>query len=232
MQTVVAGRFRLRLLRLGYQPVDIDVQVAADDVTLGVLDGPGIPVPLATIRVRETSACTDARASGHVGNLWRLFEVALATQVADQDMAAVAERWMSYEQRVNVRSGMVEQLHVRDDANGSPSGFHPAPASALADRGFISADDAGLTYFLPVARTLLSPEFLERYCFRVGDEPGLAGDTRSLAFRPARATPGRTDVAGNMVFSPDGQLLESVRFEYVNLPATLDGTRAAGKVAF
>lgn len=102
LQTVVAGRFRLRLLRLGYQPVDIDVQVAADDVTLGVLDGPGIPVPLATIRVRETSTCTDARASGHVGNLWRLFEVALATQVADQDMAAVAERWMSYEQRVNV----------------------------------------------------------------------------------------------------------------------------------
>lgn len=232
VRPVVAGRFRLRLLRLGYQPVEISVQVAADDVALGVLDGPGIPVTLAAIRVRGTSECTDARASGRVGDLWRLFEVALATQVADQGMAAVAERWLYYEQRVNARSGMVEQLHLRDDASGSSSGFHPAPASALAERGFVSADDAGFTYFLPVAGTLLSPEFLDRYCFRAGDGRGPAGDARSLAFRSAREAPGRTDVAGDMVFSPGGQRLEYVRFEYVNLPAALAGSHAEGKVAF
>ena len=232
VRPLVSGNYRLRLLRLGYRPVEISVPVEAADVALGVLDGPGVPVPLATIRVRGTSECTDARASGRVGDLWRLLEVALATQLADQGIPAVRERWLNYEQRVNARSGLVEELRIRDDALGSPSGFHPAPASALASHGFISADDEGFTYFLPVASTLLSPEFLERYCFRADDRRGPDGDALSLAFRSSRAAAGRTDVAGEMVFSPGGQLLEYISFEYVNPPAVLAGTHADGKVAF
>ncbi len=232
VRPLVPGSYRLRLLRLGYSPLEISVRVGAADVALGILDGPGVPVPLATIRVHGTSACTDARASGRVGDLWRLLEVALATQLADQGISAVGERWLNYEQRVNARSGMVEELQVRDDALGSPRGFHPAPASALADRGFIAPDDAGFTYFLPVATTLLSPEFLQRYCFRAGDGRGPTGDALSLAFRSAREAPGRTDVSGEMVFSPSGKLLEYVRFEYVNPPGVLAGTHAEGKVAF
>ncbi|MGB8860478.1 MAG: hypothetical protein WCC60_14535, partial [Ilumatobacteraceae bacterium] len=206
--------------------------MVAADVVLGVVDGPGVPVPLATIRVRGTSECVDARASGRVGDLWRLLEVGLATQIADQGPTALAERWLTYEQRLNARTGIVEQLNVRDERSGTPSGFHPAAAAALSDRGFISEDDEGFTYFLPVASTLLSPEFLERYCFRADDRRGPDGDALSLAFRSAREVPGRTDVAGEMVFSASGRLLEYVRFEYVNPPAVLAGTRAEGKVAF
>lgn len=232
VRPVEPGSFRLRLLRLGYRPVEISVRVAAADVVLGELEGPGVPVPLATIRVRGTSECTDARANGRVGDLWRLLEVGLAAQVADQGAPRVAERWLNYEQRVNARTGIVAVLQIQDDAGGSPSGFHPAPASALADRGFILAEDAGFTYLLPVATTLLSPEFLARYCFRADDGRGPSGDALSLAFRSASEAVGRTDVAGEMVFSPGGQLLEYVRFEYVNPPVVLAGTHAEGKVAF
>lgn len=232
VRPAATGRFRLRLLRLGYRPVEISVEIAEVDVALGVVEGPVAPLPLATIRVRGSSQCTDARAAGRVGDLWRLLEVGLASQVADQGMSAVGERWLSYEQRVNARTGMVEVLQLSDEASGWLGGFQAAPASALADRGFISEDEAGFTYFLPVATTLLSPEFLERYCFRADDGRGPEGDAISLAFRATRETAGRTDVAGEMTFSPGGQLLEYMRFDYVNPPAVLAGTRADGKVTF
>jgi hypothetical protein len=232
LRTVGAGRFRLRLLRLGYEPVEIEVQVGADDVTVGTLDGPGIPVSLAAVRVRGATECASARRHGRVGELWPLFEVALATQVADQRMAGVPERWLSYEQRLNARSGLVEQVRIRDETSGTTTGFHAAPASALAGRGFVAEDLGEVTYFLPVAGTLLSPEFLERYCFAPGDGATPDSGARSLAFRANGLAPGRTDVAGDMVFSADGEHLEYVRFEYVNLPSTLAAARAFGNVMF
>jgi len=232
LRSVVAGRYRLRLLRLGYQPVEVDVQVGTADLSLGMLQGPGTPVSMTAIRVHGTSDCVAPRTSEPVTDLWSLFEVALATQLADEGTATAAQRWLLYEQQVNAQTGHVEHLQLREESGGTVSGFRPAPAAALARGGFVAADRDGFTFFLPVAGTLLSPEFLEQYCFRRGEDSSTAGDAPSLAFRPRRAAPGRTDVAGEMAFAAGGRQLAYVRFDYVNLSAALSGTRASGKVAF
>lgn len=224
------GTYRLRLLRLGFQPVERQVTFVGADIDLGTIDGPGTLIDLAPVRVRGSNECSDARAGGRVGDLWRLFEVALATQIADEARSAVAERWLSYEQRLDTRTGIVEEVTVRDAATSG--GYRPAPASALADRGFVTPDGHGVVYFLPVAATLLSPEFLERYCFRADDSTATGSTARSIAFRALRSAEGRTDVAGAMRFSPDGRTIDQLQFDYVNLPGALARSKARGSVVF
>lgn len=232
MRSIASGQYRLRLLRVGFRPVEIDIRVDASDVTLGTLDGPASLVSLAQIRVQDRSDCVEPRANGRVGDLWGLIEVALASQLADLAAPASAQRWLSYEQRIDPRNGVVEQVDFHEEARGASSAFRPAPASVLAGRGFIAEDEEGFTFYLPVAETLLSPEFLNRYCFRVGERTPAAGDAPSLAFRPTKMASGRTDVSGEIAFALEGQQLDYVRFEYVNLPDALVGSRASGKVTF
>ncbi len=227
-RSVTSGRYRLRALRLGFQPVEVLVEVGTQDVALGTIDGPTRPIALPAVRVRGTQDCVDAREEGETRDLWRLFEVALATQVADARGPRPPERWSTYEQRIDARSGMVTQVRVTDGAAGAAGGFQPAPAAALAELGFVTEDAAGFTYFLPDAATLLAPEFLERYCFRAVRATGAI----ALGFRAARARTGRTDVAGELVFSADGTRIELVRFDYVGLPSSIEGATASGLVRF
>jgi hypothetical protein len=209
-----AGRYRVRVRRVGFRPYVSDpIELAPARAVTVVVQSQ--PVVLSTIVISARSSCRSPgpQASLSLATVWGEATKALeASQLTLADLQGIGRAW------TYVTTGGSRMSLKSDTTYFTVSGARPFGAldpDALAAGGYVIGDAmSGWTYFGPDEAVLLSPSFARTHCFRLVREsaaPGMIG----VAFEPVRAR--RTaDIAGIVWLDEKTSELRRIVFRYVN----------------
>ena len=221
--TGAAGRFHLKVMRLGFQPTVSPAFDLHGDTTVAIALT-DIPFVLPAVAIRDRQNCRvhpDTTAAGAATfALWDQARTALLAAAITLD-----ERDYRFTKLLHVRLYDTKRHELRDIAlqNAESEGTAPwvsLPAEQLRRNGYVTEDDSGMTFFAPDLDVLLSPYFAEAHCFRLTSlappEPGEIG----LDFEPA-ARLRHVEIRGTLWLDSASSELRTLRFTFVNLPIAL-----------
>ncbi len=126
---------------------------------------------------------------------------------------------------------IVRSQRVKSATNPTTHAFRSLPADQLADKGYVVSDNTGTTYYAPDADVLLDDSFASTHCFHLQAAPGddhLIG----VAFSPARSRRDALDIEGVLWVDRTTAELETLEFEYTNLPDLVHPAHPGGRVEF
>lgn len=229
------GAYLLRILRIGYLPVDSTVSLSEGETLTRLMALAGAPVALPEITVAGTATCGDrARKDTLSGAMWTQAGTALA--ITAQTVKSQAYRFQTVLEdrdldRLSTPSAprQVNELSISAWPVRSPS-----PDTLLAS-GFVeNIEDlvVGPTWYGPDAEFLLSEPFFEGHCFWTVP-PGLGDPSEwvGLAFEPG-AKDQRSDVRGTLWLDQASAELRRLDFNYTRLPKWAREVDAGGTLWF
>lgn len=230
-----AGRYKLRVERVGFQSVTTPVfELREGETVERTISAAPRALALEGITVQARSRCTVRPQDGQiVASLWEEAHKALKVTAFAEDERLFRFQVLRYVRTLDPRSMRV--LHdstLSRLAYGQGSPFTSLPAKQLLARGFVERTDSGVDYRAPDAHVLLSDEFLDAYCFRLAEPQRGAEDLVGLSFEPAVRN-GPSAVRGTLWLDRKSLELRFMEFGYtrVTLP-TGPVERLGGRVEF
>ncbi len=220
------GMYSIRILRIGFRIFQSEPLLlsAAERVFDTVVDVDRVPLP--AINIQTETRCDIHPEEGTVtAILW------------DQIREALEATYWTMRQRIyrfnteivshTVRLGRMIDFFSETTAALSSWPFLGADPGDIRENGFVRETPVGLVYVAPGPRTLFSQEFLATHCLRVRRDGELIG----LGFEPSldRNVP---DVQGTLWVDSTSLMLETLDFEYVNLPRWIPDGVALGTAEF
>lgn len=226
-----AGRFMLRVSRIGYAPSPPSpIDLAAGEtrtVELAVL-WERVQLPELTVQARTTCGKSPAERA-LAATLWEQVRQALtATRVSEGGGLAVRSR---KEHRRLTRGGVIlDEQRSEPQVTGSRP-FVALRSEVLAQRGYVLAEGDSVAYHAPDATLLLSDPFVETHCFGVTAAP--KGDSAhvGLSFEPTRGSQ-VADIRGVLWVDRRTIELRRLEFQYVTRGNEVQVKEAGGHVAF
>lgn len=212
---VPAGRYRVRVRRVGFRPYVSDpLDLAPARAVMVMVQSE--PVVLSTIVISARSSCRSlgSRTSQALATVWGEATKALeASQLTLVDLQGIGRAW------TYVKTAGGSNVSVKSDtAYFTVSDTRPFGAldpDTLAAKGYvIGGAMSGWSYFGPDETVLLSPSFARTHCFRLVREraaPGMIG----VAFEPVRGRK-TADIAGVVWLDQRTSELRRIVFRYVN----------------
>ena len=230
----VMGRYRLRVLRIGYRPTEgptVDAGTGTTDVARIVFAGR--QVVLSAVNVRDRQTCRVSADTGYaVAQVWAEARKAmLSTQLTSDDAPLVAE-WIEYDRVLDSTARLVREQHVRVLTHPTTHAFKSRPVEELAKSGYVVAEGGATTYFAPDAEVLLSELFAASHCFRLASPPAGQSQLIGIAFEPSRDRRDARDIAGTLWLDRSTAELRTLEFHYTNLPDLAMAAGAGGHVEF
>jgi carboxypeptidase family protein len=228
------GDYRLKLLRIGFQPwISPPLALAAGQAWQERLEVPAIPVLLEELTVKASSPCrATSEGDASVGMLWEEAQKNLG--LAERSLA---DHQFTYTTGL-VRRTLGPDFGVGGEQRWSSVGKGEWPvtglaADSLAANGYVQPGpaDQGPVYYGPDARTFFSQAFLRGHCFRAlpgpKKDPGLIG----LGFEPM---PGRElpDIEGVLWLDRRTAELRVLEYTYTGLWRWVPRGSARGRVEF
>lgn len=229
-----SGRYRVRVLRLGFRPTLVaPVEVAAEQVrTLRIVLSVSI-VWLAEVRVRGQSVCGVREDSGPlVADLWQQARFALlSTQLS---AAGELLEWTttSYERTLDPLGVAVRAESVTVVRGATARPFGSVPADSLAGAGYVVEDKTGVNYRAPDAEVLLSESFAALHCFTAVPPPSAHPDWVGLSVTPARERVNISDIDGTLWLDRTSAELRRFEYRYTGIPEAGVLAGAGGHVEF
>ncbi len=242
-----AGRFelvlppeegiRVRIERVGYQPVELDPHSPESHPGVARVDGGVVvrltprPFRIEGLEARGSSRCeTNPQEGAATYALWTEARTALRAALLTEEEELVRFRIAAWV-RLLGRGDRVLETEEEGEWVVTRQPFDAVDPDELARSGYVHFDGDSLTYFGPDAAVLLSDPFADTHCFRV-DRGGLFRNRGKvgLAFEPIR---GRTlpDIRGTIWLDASTGQLEHVEYEYT--AAGSAGARpATGRIEF
>lgn len=232
--TAPSAARRLRLVRLGFRPVEAELPTSRGDVTTLDVVMTRIPYQLQQVRVTAGASCprrSDRRAA--LALLEQARAGLLATVVARSDKPARMKRLM-IERRMDGTSDRIARHSVRIDSVASAEAAFGATRTAtdFIRQGFAadSADDR--IFYAPDADVLLDDGFSAGYCFHIMDRERRRPNQVGLGFKAADRRRGRIDVDGALWIDTVARALVDIEFRYVGLDAREARFEPGGHVGF
>lgn len=220
------------MLRIGYRPtVGPQLNVGADTAHVRIVFR-GDAVVLSTINVRDKETCRVGADTGLiVARVWAEARKAVLSSQLSADGAPLVADWIVYDRMLDSSGRIVRSQRVRSATNPTTHAFHSLPADRLADTGYVISDDSGTTYYAPDADVLLSDSFASTHCFHL---EAAAGDDHliGVAFAPARSHRDARDIEGVLWLDRQTAELETLEFDYTNLPDVVRPAHPGGRVEF
>lgn len=225
---------RMRVVRLGFRPVEETLPSARGEITERDVVMMRIPYTLQQVHVTAASSCPrrrDTRAA--LALLEQARAGLLATIVARSENPARMVR-LSIERLMDGASNTIVVHRVRhDSAERTPASWAAAHTGAEFVRlGFITDSAGSRFYHGPDAEVLLDDGFASGYCFRVMDAVRSRPNQVGLGFRPASRRRGRIDIDGALWIDTVARRLVDIEFRYVGLDRRMDRYRPGGHIAF
>jgi hypothetical protein len=232
--TAPAAARRVRVVRLGFRPVDLDVPSQRDSVLQ--LDVVMMRIPYALQPVRVMSGANCPRRSDRATALALLEEARaglLATVVARTEKPARMKRLL-IDRRLDATSNAVVRHRVEvQTVPSTVAAFGAAlPAARFASEGFATDSGGGAMFHAPDADVLLDDAFAAAYCFHVVGRDRTRPNQVGLGFRAASRRQGRIDVDGTLWVDTVARALVDIEYRYVGLHPTVTFLQPGGRVSF
>ena len=237
-----SGVFRLRALRIGYQPTLVERVVVDSTGARGAADAAAnmgvrvvltsVPVTLPKVAVRSEAVCLGGSGDGAVvAAVWEEARKALLASGLTSSAPLMAE-WIEYERTLDTTGRYVRDQHVKSTRTATTHAFRSRPAAVLADSGYVIDEADGSRFHAPDAEVLLSESFAAQHCFHV--EPPVKGREQliGVGFAPARERPRVSDIAGTFWIDRASSELRSLEYRYTNLPPITERASPGGTVEF
>ncbi|MBX3133094.1 MAG: carboxypeptidase regulatory-like domain-containing protein [Gemmatimonadaceae bacterium] len=138
-------------------------------------------------------------------------------------------RWVSTQFRVAKQTDDTLRAALRRGSGSLPNPFPVVTPERLEDVGFFATVGGDRTFYVPDLEIIATDWFLETHCVRLRR---LDGDSLLVSFEPTRIRRGRVDVAGELTLDHPSLAVRSMRFRYVDLPATERESGAGGSIRF
>jgi Carboxypeptidase regulatory-like domain len=224
------GRYRLRALRIGYQPTVVDVVVEETTTLRVVLIAPAVVLP--SVAVRGEDVCRGGATDGAVvAQVWEEARKALLASGLSASAPLFAE-WIEYERTLDTTSRIVRDQRVRSTRMATTHAFRSLPAARLAEHGYVVDTDDGTMFHAPDADVLLSESFAAMHCFHLEpptrERPTMIG----VGFRPVRDRRQVSDIYGTFWIDRESRELKALEYRYTNLPSVTERVRPGGVVEF
>ena len=228
-----AGRYRIRVLRIGHSPwVSPFLDLAAGVVRDTTLQVSPQPVTLAEIVVTATTACRISPSGDE--RMALLFDQArTAMALAEGDSASDLEFRGATFQRTFNAAGYLRQELTWPLFSRSDWPIESQSGDSLIRFGFVQPRDtvAGPVYFGPDVPIFFSAAFLDSHCFRLVPAPTGHEELSGLAFEPAKQ--GRLpDIEGILWLDRTTGGLSRLVFRYTHLWGWVPKRSVGGEIQF
>ncbi len=230
-----AGRYEIRVLRIGFNPTLVPVLDIGDGEThqLSIILR-GTAFALARVDVRGSSSCRVKPDSGLiVARVWEEARKALlASQLAIEGARLFAER-IEYDRVLDATGQFVHVQRVRTTSDLSTHGFESVSAETLATAYCVVASNPKNTLFYgPDADVLLSDIFAAQHCLRLAAPPASQPELVGVEFESIADSRSVHDIDGTFWIDRATAELRSLEFRYTNLQDVVAAAGAGGSVDF
>ena len=232
--TAPAEARRLRIVRLGFRPVDVRIPTGRDSVTQIDVRMTRIPYQLQPVTVTSNGTCP--RRLDRAAALALLEQARaglLASVVARSERPAQMKRLM-IDRRMDGTSDRIARHRVRvENVPSTVAAFAAARTGAdFVTEGFAADGNDGATFHAPDADVLLDDGFANGYCFHIMDRNRSRPNQVGLGFRAANRKRGRIDVDGALWIDTVARALVDIQFAYVGMDPRLNRFDPGGRVEF
>ena len=234
LRLTAAGRYEVRVVRIGFRPTIMPVfDIAAGETKTLPITLRGDPVVLAAVTVQGKSVCGVKQGGGDdVARLWEEARKAIAATQLSPAGARQTVKWMQYDRNTDIDAAQVLSEVVNHSSASAMAAFVSLPPDSLAKVGYMSDDESGTTYRAPDAAALLSAPFAMLHCFRAEPPPKDNPDWVGIGFRPTKDRGGIVDIEGTLWLDRASSELRQLDFRYTNLPDDFAHTKAGGTEQF
>lgn len=227
------GRRRVRAIRIGYQPRELAVGRASEDVTLDFAMT-RIPAMLSGVKVSGRPLCPGSGDHGLAFSLWEQARAALLASVVAREAKPADVRMLSYDRTLNANDDRVRtQTQKRQEGKSSRPFLAFAEPSVFARSGYMKEEGSARTYYAPDADVMLDESFAVTHCFTLTvdrEHPAQIG----IAFEPGggRGRDTLVDVSGVLWLDRDHPELRTLEFEYTGLEPVASTVNTGGMLSF
>ena len=223
-------RVRIRVLAVGYAPVDAGVfPVTAGAASIVIMHSPQ-PVRLEALVSQARAVCRPSAVGTQPA----------ALLLAEAQKALVLASMATPSAPPNARYAL---LSWQAEPDGSPRGersvriasgaslrpFQSVPPVVIQQEGWVVEEPDGTSYRAPDASLLASEQFAREHCFRVESAATPSAPLIGVSFEPVS----RRRVAqlrGTLWLDARTYELQRVDFAYVNVPREVESSRAGGSI--
>jgi len=229
-----AGTYRLRTLRIGFQPTVSTPQVlSAGSLTALRLVVDGVPISLSAIRVVERSACgrPTTTTGADVYAAWDQAMTTIAATALTSSSRGLTATTMQVNRTLepNGRRIREQSVSVRTEYVTQP--WRSLPPETLRQRGYVTTDaNQWTTYDAPGLDVLVSPQFLDDHCLRV--VPARDTGEIGVAFEPTPARRQRSEIRGVLWMARQSADLRRLEFSFTGGPLATSTFEAGGTMTF
>lgn len=229
-----AGSYRLRVLRLGHQPMTLGpIALSSGEVRTVPVRLVDAPIQLAQFEVRSASQCRVRPDSGLL--VAQLYEEARKALLASVSATSGVESLAEYEmfsRQVDRRNRVVAPVQITALSRPTTRPFASFPPDSLARIGYVTEQADGTVYRAPDAEVLLSDAFLSRHCLEAVRGTGTRAGSIGITFKPIAASPSVVDIRGTMWLDRATATLQSVEYTYEPLSEEFARAGVGGVVEF
>jgi hypothetical protein len=227
-----AGRFVVRVVRIGFRPAESAPIVidAGQVVEQGITMEP-VPVALPAVVTQGEDRCVIRPDEGlAVAQVWQAARAGLDAALLTEERQLVRTKILQFERNVRLNGKTTsERTWTLSAQNANP--FQSAPPESLAVHGYSRSVGDSIMYYAPDARALLSDEFSDEHCFRLKAAKDSDPKLVALAFKPSKLGE-RLDIEGVIWLDRETSELRYLDFHYTTKsPEPLDG-RLGGRIDF
>jgi hypothetical protein len=242
-----AGRYRLRILRIGQR----GWETPPFDLALEQISRPTVRVPDRPFELEELTTwarrpnCGVTLGDASVGAaLLEAAQTALGLAEAEVATGRRIYATESYRRTVPVVGPPEDSVAIQGKLAGWP--IQSAAPDSLRRAGFVQGDwpppsfmregpQAGPIYFGPDARVLFTDWFLGTHCISVDTRTGRSSDERTRVvarFKPAKGTRNAAALNGWLEFDRASLALRSLNFEFAARPRWAPKGSGGGQIRF
>jgi hypothetical protein len=225
----------VRLVRLGFRPVEARLPAAENGVIGMDIVMVSIPMSLQPVNVTATgSKCPRRR--DRVLALAMLEQARaglLATVVARSTVPATMKRVMAW-RTMDGNTTRITHQRVQIDSVDATFGSYEAAFSApdFVRNGFIADSSGSQIYYGPDASTLLDDDFSTGYCFHVMEPNRRRPNQVGLGFRAADRKQGRVDLDGALWIDTVARAIVDIEYRYTGMDPRFDEYDPGGQMFF
>lgn len=230
LRPAAAGRFSLRVQRIGVRPYESAPFELTGDTTV-VIAMNELPFSLPEVMSNAASACkAPSAASAGTRQFWEDVRTALVatslTYAGQQDRFVVAEVRRVY----GTRPTALRTISVLEHAVTAAQPWTSFAPDILAEHGYVTSAGDRLTFVSPDLDVLLSRSFENTHCFEatLAHEGALVG----LSFDPGKSLKNNTDIAGTFWLDSASHELRRLTFHHTGLPTIIGDSTGESVVRF